>query len=385
MSVGQPPTPLQQKLVARLEASGGSLPFAEVMETCLYDPEHGYYADPGVTTGRQGDFATAPDTGPLFGATVASAVERFAFEGPGQLVEVGPGAGRFMADLLDALAPEAAEALEVVLVEPFEVHHPNLLEAVGGHGVPVDIVDDLSEVDPGRTFVLMNELFDALPGHPVRATADGWERMDVTIDTGEPGQRLTGTWQACPEEVARFCDVHAGGLPEGHRYEASPASAGILDELSRIVDPGVVLAFDYGGRFQDIWMERDDGTLRGFREHRIVDPLSQPGETDITYDVDFTMLQAEAKDRGLRPVTYGGQERLLVHLGLVEVASSMDQLAGIKDLIVPTGFGGRFQALVLSRGGGAADAGVKVDLADPQIWMRGARGLLDEEGLGFFR
>lgn len=374
-------TPLERQLVEQIRADG-PLPFERFMAACLYDQEHGYYAQPEVTTGRGGDFATAPDTGPLFGATVARAIGAFATEDPCQLVEVGPGAGRLMDDLLEHLPAEATEVLEVVLVDPFEVHHPRLLETLDRHGATVQVVADLAQVQPGRTFVVMNELLDALPVHPVARTEEGWQLLHVGLD--DDGQ-LTEAWDPCPDEVATFCQEHAASLPPGHRYEASLATSSILGELARIVDPGVVLAFDYGGLFQDIWPQRTDGTLRGFREHRVVDPLSRPGLTDITYDVDFTMVQAEAKARGLRPAAYGGQERLLVHLGLVEVARSMGRVPEIKDLLVPGGFGGRFQALALSCGGGAAQADLKVDLDDSQIWMQGARGLLSDGDLGFFR
>ena len=57
-------------LVADRVRRRGPLPFDEVMELALYDPEHGFYAT-GGQAGRRGDFVTSPEVGPLFGAVVA--------------------------------------------------------------------------------------------------------------------------------------------------------------------------------------------------------------------------------------------------------------------------------------------------------------------------
>ncbi len=358
------PAPLADTLRARIQADG-PLAFSEWMEACLYHHEHGYYAQATFTTGRQGDFATAPDAGPLMGRTLAQLVETFARE-PGRLIEVGPGSGRLMGDILDALSPEALDHLELGLVEPFEQRHAPLHAELESHPVEAQVLQSTDELDPARTLLLANELLDALPTDIVRRDAQGWEQLAVTMQ----GDGFAETWQPATDAVARFADEHASQLPDGHRYEASPAIGEMLASMARVVDPGCLVLFDYGGRFRDIWPQRETGTLRAFHDHQHVDPLSAPGRCDLTFDVDFTMVQREAARLELDTVAFGPQENLLVHLGLVDQARASGEMLAIKQLVVPGSFAGRFQALVLDRGALASELDLKVDLQDPSIWER---------------
>lgn len=358
------PTELARRLRARIDAEG-PLPFSAYMAACLYDPEHGYYARPGFTTGRTGDFATAPDAGPLLGATLARAVSAFAEVGAGRLVELGPGSGRLAQDLWGVLPEAAREALELVLVEPFEARHPGLAQALP----EARVVAELAGIGPGRTFLYANEVLDALPLEVVRRTGAGFEQL--LVDLGPGG--FEETWRPATGEVAAFAREHASALPEGHRYEACLAARGLLDELAATLSPGVALLLDYGGPFETIWPQRPDGTLRGFRGHRHAAPLAAPGETDLTADVDLDMVAREAAARGLSTAARGEQERLLVHLGLVEVAEAQGALSAVKQLLVPGAFAGRFHALVLDQGGVAGETHLAVDLDDPRIWERGVR------------
>ena len=64
---------LEERIAAAIRRRG-PVPFSEVMEAALYDPDHGFYASGGVA-GRRGDFITSPEVGPLFGAVVARALD----------------------------------------------------------------------------------------------------------------------------------------------------------------------------------------------------------------------------------------------------------------------------------------------------------------------
>src|SRR5688572_545719 len=57
-----------------IAGSGGSIPFSRFMELCLYAPGLGYYSAGSTKFGAAGDFVTAPELGPLFAGSVATAV-----------------------------------------------------------------------------------------------------------------------------------------------------------------------------------------------------------------------------------------------------------------------------------------------------------------------
>jgi len=370
---------LADRLRARIEDEG-PIPFSAYMEAALYDPEHGYYADPGFTTGREGDFATAPDAGPLMGATLARPVERFAEEGA-RLLELGPGSGRLVADLLEALPQAARQRLEVVLVEPFEARRADLADRVEERcGVRPRVVGEAARLEPARTLTLANEVLDALPVDVLEATGDGVRAMHVDVD--EDGG-LEEAWLAADDELVQRARPVVERLPEGGRYELARGLEELLAGVTRAMDPGAAVVFDYGSRFEDLWAHGTEGTLRGFREHQHADVLEAPGEVDLTADVDFSRVMGVADALGLDPVALGGQDRLLVHLGLVEVARERDRLLDLKQLLVPGGggFGERFQALVLDEGGVADSLDLRVDLDDPEVWTKAMEDMGGEGGL----
>src|SRR4051794_24804671 len=109
-------------LVAERARRFGPLPFDEVVELALYDPEHGFYSS-GGEAGRGGHFLTSPEVGPLFGAALAMALDAWwrhlGEPDPYVVVEAGAGTGTLAKGVLEA-APACSAALRYVLVERSE-------------------------------------------------------------------------------------------------------------------------------------------------------------------------------------------------------------------------------------------------------------------------
>jgi hypothetical protein len=94
------------RLTAEIEA-GGPITFARFMERALYEPGHGYYRRPAVGPGRDGDFLTAPEAHPIFGAAIGRLLEQ-AWDARGRpapftITEPGAGASALAAGLLGGL------------------------------------------------------------------------------------------------------------------------------------------------------------------------------------------------------------------------------------------------------------------------------------------
>ena len=114
-------TALSKRIKARIREAG-PLSVAEYMTLCLLDPVDGYYPtrDP---LGSDGDFITAPEISQMFGECLGLwVVQSWADLGrPARfnLVELGPGRGVMMADMLKAIALEkdCLKAAQIVLVE----------------------------------------------------------------------------------------------------------------------------------------------------------------------------------------------------------------------------------------------------------------------------
>ena len=95
---------LAQRLKARI-LEDGPITVADYMTACLHDPAGGYYPT-RPALGEAGDFITAPLVSQMFGELIGLwAVEvwsRMGVPSPFRLVEVGPGDGTLMHDVLRA-------------------------------------------------------------------------------------------------------------------------------------------------------------------------------------------------------------------------------------------------------------------------------------------
>src|SRR3954468_3721718 len=98
---------LADRLRARIKRDG-PLSFHDWMQAALYDEYGGYYRRANqIRQGRAGDYRTAPETSPLFGATFANYFANcyFDLDAPPEwvIVEVGAGRGDFAHAVLETL------------------------------------------------------------------------------------------------------------------------------------------------------------------------------------------------------------------------------------------------------------------------------------------
>jgi NADH dehydrogenase [ubiquinone] 1 alpha subcomplex assembly factor 7 len=279
---------LRERLTAQI-AQGGPISVAQYMTACLHDPQFGYYAT-RPALGEAGDFVTAPLISQMFGELIgvwaASAWTLLGEPQAVRLVEIGPGDGTLMADVLRAAraAPDFLDAADVWLVE---TSGPLKAAQQARLGDRACWAGSLAEVPDGAPMlVIANELLDCLPARQFVRTAVGWAEQLVGLDADG---RLAFTLNPTP----------AAGLlpdaPEGAVYEQSAPQAALGAELgARLArDGGAALLIDYGRAepgFGD--------TLQALRRHLKVDPLTSPGEADLTVHADFPAVMAAAETQG---------------------------------------------------------------------------------------
>ncbi len=272
-------------------AAEGPITVERYMELALAHPEHGYYMnrDP---FGAAGDFTTAPEISQMFGELLglwaAECWNAMGRPNPVRLIELGPGRGTLMSDALRAarIVPEFRAAIDVTLIETSptlaEFQHETLLTS----GAPVAWQASLADAPPGPAIVLANEFLDALPVRQYVRSHSRWRERLVRLDgAGEFAFSVARD----PEPF-----IQAPG-EEGDIIEVNPASHRLVFELgARLVKQGgVALFIDYGHMATGI-----GDTLQALRAHRMVSPLIDPGEADITAHVDFAAMARSARATG---------------------------------------------------------------------------------------
>lgn len=189
-------TPLARTLANAIKVTG-PIPIAAFMRQVLTSPEGGYYttrpSGDGEVFGKTGDFVTSPEISQVFGElvgiwTIAEWMAQGRKSSGVQLMEVGPGKGTLMDDMLRTFRnfksfTSSIEAIYLVEASATlrEVQKQRLCgdapmeETEIGHkstskyfNVPVIWVEDirlLPHEENKTPFIIAHEFFDALPIH----------------------------------------------------------------------------------------------------------------------------------------------------------------------------------------------------------------------------
>ena len=226
-----------------------------------------------------------------------------------QLVEVGPGDGTLMADILRAarVVPAFIEACDLWLVEPSDPLHAVQNARLAGAQVTPRWSDSLSAIDgKGPVLLVANEVLDCLPARQFERTPEGWAERMVGLDAeGDLAFRLgpVGPGFSPPDHV-----VQPGQVIE--QSQAQRAFAGAVADLLK-QHTGAALLIDYGRARPEA-----GDTLQALRRHQKVDPLATPGQADLTQWADFPAVLAAAQAAGVTTAPLLTQAEFLTRLGL---------------------------------------------------------------------
>ncbi|KAL4402537.1 protein-arginine omega-N symmetric methyltransferase [Malassezia pachydermatis] len=373
----------------------GPLTIPAYMQACLTNPDYGYYAsksnaDTTGILGAGGDFITSPEISQVFGELMAIFfISRWQSAGQPsrvRLVELGPGRGTLLSDMLRTFAafPDmlaALRSIELVEASPLFIERQEAMlnETLGKFGrslanadTPIDALAeheirvewfasyDQVPVQPDAwTIVMAHEFFDALPIHIFEKQLDGWREVMVDIDEAkrpvtvikasdlgksdqdkEPELRFVLSPGATPwSQLLAANSERFKALQPGQRVEVSPISWAAARRFGELVSGYPALRPTTNGETEapsaDVAAQRTKPSMggcglmidyganhffshsfRAFRAHKIVDPLSLPGQSDLTANVDFSFLaQAVGTTDSL---SYGPmpQREFLTALGL---------------------------------------------------------------------
>jgi SAM-dependent MidA family methyltransferase len=310
---------LRDEIVAMI-AQDGPITLERFMSLALGHPTLGYYMtrDP---FGAGGDFVTAPEISQMFGELLGLwAQEAWRAAGapaPAQLIELGPGRGTLMSDVLRVarISPAFLYSMRVHLVETSPALQAAQRRMLAEFETHISWSADIDSAPQGPAIFLANEFFDALPVRHYVKTARGWSERLLGLDA--TGALAFGVG----DETEPGLRVEA---PEGSIIEIGAIGARLMGEIAArlVAQGGALLVIDYG------YTQTALGeTLQAVARHAYVDPLEAPGEADLTTHVDFAALARAATAAGARvqgPVTQGA---FLRSLGLVERAEALKKRA----------------------------------------------------------
>ena len=305
---------LEERLVALIRAHG-PITLADYMEDALFHPHDGYYTSQ-APIGADGDFTTAPEIsqifGELIGAFLVDSWKAMGAPAAFNLIELGPGRGVMMADILRAaqLRPDFLKAAHIWLVETSGRLRHEQQRRLKNAGAPIDWADNFSKVPAGPALIIANEFLDCLPIRQFVRSGASWRERLVGLD--ENGDRLAFcVGQTPPPPSVALPDP--AEAQEGDIFEIGETAEALVEEIARALAAhgGRALFIDYG--------HVHDGfgdTLQAVRRHAFWPPLVAPGKADLTAHVNFERLTRAAFAAGAAAHGPVSQGRFLERLGL---------------------------------------------------------------------
>jgi SAM-dependent MidA family methyltransferase len=343
----------------------GPITFHDWMQAALYDERDGYYRrGDRIRQGRAGDYRTAPETSPLFGATFANYLAR-CYTDLGSprdwtIFEMGAGRGDFAQAVLNTLRtsfPGVFAATRYLIDEIGDEARNAAAQKLRDFAdrVEFQLLEQLTS--PFCGIIFSNELLDAFPVHRVVGSDRGLR--ELCVDVNETDEFA---WCHCALDarVAEYCERIDLRLNEGQIYEVNLAAEDFVAQAARLIARGFLISVDYGSDRTDLLNapRRNAGTLRSFQRHRMTDDvLAHPGERDLTTTVDWTQIQEAGARSNLATTRFERLDKFLLSEGLLESLSSMsgDNLdaagavslqLGAREMIRPDGLAASFQVLI---------------------------------------
>jgi hypothetical protein len=318
---------LKAKIVSQITSQGGWLTFSRYMEMALYEPGMGYYSAGAHKLGAGGDFTTAPELSPLFGAAICSTLlpvlEGLKEKGlPVQILEFGAGTGKLATSILRRLHDLGfkLDRYDIIEISPDLAQRQQ--ERIGGLLQEFNLstrCEWLSELPKQfKGVILANEVIDAIPCDAIIYQNGFWYQYGVGLENenllwkvGSPVAQ-----DQLPESLL------SGNFSEGYVTELhSPANAW-MRQVAKQLETGLFLTFDYGFPESEYYHpQRLEGTLMAHhRHHAIQDPFHLPGLCDLTTHVEWSQIARTVLTEDADDVYLTNQAAYLLDAGIGDIA-----------------------------------------------------------------
>jgi len=258
-TVKEPSSPLSSILLDEIKIRG-PMTVAQFMRHALTHPTHGYYMRKDVF-GQQGDFTTAPEVSQMFGEMIGlwcvDAWKKIGSPREFQLIEMGPGRGTLMMDMLRAahLQSDFIQAVQVHFLEASPALRRLQMQTVGCvrkasdapmdlpsepmrgmHSIPFHWHTHISSIPDSMPVIAVGQEFlDALPVHQFRYTDRGWREVlvDIDSDPSTPNSfRFVLSTSSTPASAALIRDSVARKCVVGDAIELSADAMSLSSSLA---------------------------------------------------------------------------------------------------------------------------------------------------------
>ena len=291
------------------------LPLDKFIDNSLYNKKTGFYMN-NNPFGEKGDFITAPNISILFSEMIFvwiySIWEKFNKPNKINFVELGAGNGEMLFQILNTSKKfegfinsfnffvfEKSEYLEKIQKKKLKDYKVTWLK-------------DLNKIPDSPTIFIANEFFDALPIKQFIKIKKTW--YEKYIKYSKENIKFINKKTNIKKIESKF----GIKLSANQNFiEFSPLAYYLLKKISNEIKSknGGLLIIDYGSKEKKM-----KNTLHAIKNHKRVSLLKNNKNVDITYNLNFELIDKIINKFDLKLNGYTNQKKFLINLGILERA-----------------------------------------------------------------
>ena len=315
---------LNQRLKKEIIQSGGSISFSLLMDTVLYDKEHGYYTGNKEQFGDSGDFITAPMISNIFTRCFLNAFKENFLHLPSSILELGAGNGQFAVDLMIAAGKNNIVIDQYLIYEisnnlvkrQQKILKENLSKEIFSKVVWVSKIPERFE-----GIIFANEFLDAFPTNIYEIKNKQIYERKVGIKDNQLDWKIDSNPSP---EIESFIDKV--DLPTGYIFEYSKKLDDWLKDFFKTIKKAMVFFVDYGFCQSELFhQDRMEGTLMcHYKHYAHTNPFAFLGTQDITWHINFSHISRLAKSAGCTVGGFVSQANFLMNTGALDFLGEHD-------------------------------------------------------------
>ncbi len=337
------------KIVSKIKEK--KITLDEYINLSLYKDKNSYY-EKNKIFGVRGDYITSPYISSIFGEIISIYILNF-FLNKGvskfNILEIGAGEGLMAKDIINTLKKFEKINFKYSILEKSK----NLknLQKKKLKNFDVSWIHSLKNQNKKNLFIISNELLDAFPVKHLKKIKNIWyekyvfynkEKKEINSKYLRSKKSYKNILNLCNKDIAFI--------------EYSPHIFKLLQEISDIIkyhSNNCFMTIDYG-----YYSNQYKNTLQGLKKHKKVSVFHDPGNTDITYLVNFNLIKQILKKNDLNSTLNMSQSKFLINTGILlrleqakkKLNSNKEKMKlemAVERLIDPANMGGLFKVLIV--------------------------------------
>ena len=304
-----------------------SLPVDEFINLSLYDKRFGYYMKKNPF-GKTGDYITSPLVSKLFAEMISIWCISFweKLDKPNKIiiVELGPGDGTLCKDFLNTVKKfeDFYNCLELRLLE--KSNKLKKLQKKKIKNKKVKWIKSIDEINCGPIIFIGNEFFDAL------SIKQFYKKNRIFFERYVGFNKNSKNIEFFYKEASRNLIKKIEKLKivsEDNIIEYPVNAINYLNKITQKINKfnGGLLCFDYGYTKQ-----KNGDTLQSLKNHKYINILSDPGNSDITSHINFNLFSKYLINNNLHVEKIISQNEFLQKLGIIERANILSKKINFK-------------------------------------------------------